>query len=264
MEDPELNRIQSENGKWKRRDIWKTFAQFWTGSNRNLTTVSSYPYVLDTHLLTAARDVHSFTDIHQEILVTKSYDDLYRRLKIRFKDNIDGVDNINEVDDMNQGSGKIVRPPLSSQGVLITGQPGIGMSFIRFLRHSTHRSAGKSISLWFLVIRLLQDYPQEPLIVIQPMMTLLFYKGSTFCLSGPFEHMDMPNPDIFTMYGTRRLCLSVVEWSRHPTTPMLSCPYLVNVFASSPGEAQSSRFIKSHNPFVWAIPTWTLKELREG
>lgn len=101
MSDEELNRIQSDSGKWTRRDIWQRFTKFWTGSNHQLTTVSTYPYVLDTHLNYAVEDVTSFANIDQKILVTKSYEDLYQRIKKHLK--------LEEIDKQEQDY--IQRPP---------------------------------------------------------------------------------------------------------------------------------------------------------
>jgi hypothetical protein len=251
--------IQSANKKWDANKTWTRFASYWTDSaHAGLTRRSDYPYILDTQI-ELTEHVLAFTKNAQEILVPKCYADMYQRIKLGLKldEIIDGSD------------GTIVRPHLSNQqGVLITGQPGTGMLSVQFLFHSTDRSAGKSVSLWYLLIRLLQDYPKEPLLFIQPDLSLLFYRGCGFTSSDVSSVSDLPNKSILSCRGSLNRsspsCLTLVEWPKEQVTQMLLNNTLTNIFASSPKETRLREFEKGKNPYVWGMPTWNMKELRLG
>ena len=120
MQDVDLERIQSRRGKWRREDKkWQEFTQFLTGSHKEFTELSCL-YVLDT------RAVWVFPSIGSKILVTKSYNDLYTHIQLHLP--------------LNTTSGNPIRwQPLAKAGVLLTGQSGIGMSFVQFLLHDTHQ-----------------------------------------------------------------------------------------------------------------------------
>lgn len=169
-DEVDLETIQSVTGQWTRALEWEEFAKFWTGQNRELTSSLSFPYVLDMNMGVARTQNPTFNNMGRRMLVTKSFQKLYERIKYQLK-----------LDIIRLSSGIPERPPVLKD-VIITGQPGSGMLFTQILLCSTHQPAGKSISLWFLAIRLLQDYPTEPLIIIQPWGTLLFYRRSCFFL----------------------------------------------------------------------------------
>ena len=126
-------------------------------------------------------------------------------------------------------------------------------------------STGKSVFLWYLAIRLLRDYPNEPLLIVQPNITLLFYRGASFSSAKTLDNdNDLPNPSI---YSTRRgvpSCLALVDWNQKSEPSVFSLPTLVCIFAPSPDQSRYKDWAKRNFPYRWGIPTWDRKEIREG
>lgn len=238
---------------------WAAFVSFWSETNEdNDLRNQSYPYVLDLRLSDDIKKlIVPLTDLSTKILVTQSYADLYNRIKLGFR-----------LDDGVQNNGiEITRPSVPLRdGVLITGQPGTGMLTTCQLT-STHHQTGKSVSLWYIAIRLLQDYPLEPLLIIQPNMVLLLYRRNAYILLGSKmlkSPMQLPT-DIFSFYQGYPSCIALIEWN---TTSALCEPLewgcLLTIFAACRDSLETPRFVDSRFPAIWGMPTWNRLELRKG
>ncbi|KAF5392864.1 hypothetical protein D9757_000844 [Collybiopsis confluens] len=143
-----------------------------------------------------------------QILVTKGLSDLFRRLELGFHLETAG----------SQTTGTM--PKNGSTGVLLTGQPGIG----------------KSVSLWYLTIRLLAKHKFEPVFVFRPRRQLLFWEGYAFEFKSSGHAMIEP--------------------------PVLGCT--IPIYASSPGGAKLRLFKTTYRPYIWGLPTWSKEELWRG
>ncbi|KAF5374552.1 hypothetical protein D9757_012416 [Collybiopsis confluens] len=137
-------------------------------------------------------------------------------------------------------------------GVLITGQPG----------------TGKSVSLWYLAVRLLQTLPDDPLVVVRPGITLLFYRGHAFTLrNGKDPRFNPSILPIFTLdpfdnIGIPR-CFALYE--SQPNTDQLDVmASAIPIYAASPGVDNLKHFRSKNLSFVWSLPTWSKEELIEG
>lgn len=252
----ELEQIQSDNRQWTRAHEWQAFVEFWTGQNHELTSSSTFPYALAMNVGSAWQGIPTYNGIGSTILVTEGLNNLYKRIQLHLK--LDLID----------WTGGTPKRPHSLKDVIITGQPGSGMSSIRILLRSIHRSVGKSISLWFLTIRLLQDYPTEPLLIVQPWGTLLFYRRSSFFSPSLQTHRDFPRTNIFSLRDDDSeltpSCMTLVKWDDALVPTILMQKLLLCVCARSSKQSLTRDFEKHKNPFQWGMPTWTLGELREG
>lgn len=100
-----------DKGKWEEADSsWQGFYSHWRKDTTSSNLLSKFPYVLELGVDSQSRQpLLSFrpNDTSRgQILITKSYDDMFRRLSdLRLRDN-----------------GK-------NKGAVITGQPGTGASY---------------------------------------------------------------------------------------------------------------------------------------
>ena len=103
--------------KWESTPGWNEFVSYWT-THKEDHEVKEYPYQLDTRITGNIRsDAILFMGMSSKILVTKSYSDLYKRIKIGLLLDIEP-----ELD----AEGNLSRPVVAQKGVLITAQPGTG------------------------------------------------------------------------------------------------------------------------------------------
>ena len=129
---------------------------------------------------------------------------------------------------------------------------------------------GKTVFLLYLAIRLLQDYPEEPLLIIQPYIIILFYQRRGYCTRSIDTPRQLPlwTFSIRRAYGApaeeRPSCIALVEWPQPGNPPYLNWIDLLSVFASSPDKNRTGQFLGQVNPFVWGMPTWDMYELRRG
>ncbi|KAF5372275.1 hypothetical protein D9757_009651 [Collybiopsis confluens] len=212
---------------WAHSSEWDQFAQYWYNSpKQDNVEWRSFPHPLDIHMPASCWQEALLSDTEGKLLVTQGYSDLYRRLEIGF--------------DLKNTP----RQRLGPQAALITGQPG----------------TGKSISLWYLAIKLLRDYRDEPLVVTHPGSTLMFYKGHAFEALDP--NMTSFNPEILQKFGPEPYCFALHD-SRENFNPSY-WKHCIPIYASSPGDNKLATFVSHKSPFIWSIPTWTRKELLEG
>lgn len=235
------------------------FVKFWSAPENRYIFQNAYPYVLDLRIHPRLKNIFDpLPNIANKIVVIEAYDNLYNRIQLGLKlpsPKRKNVDNIR----------RLTRPVLTQKGVLITGQPGTGM-LPASKSTVAHYQTGKSMSLVYIAIRLLQDYPLEPLLFIQFEIALLFYQGKVYKLEGgPLQHKLQLPIDIFSLRDESPSCIALVEWNKQSEPPQhLLWGYLVPIFASSPNFTRTRQFIDQNNPFIWSIPTWSLSELRVG
>lgn len=124
------------------------------------------------------------------------------------------------------------------------------------------------MSLWYLAVRLLQDYPLEPLFIVQPYMTLLLWRGVGYQLpeGRVVENQSQLPEQIFSLRSGVPSCITLVEWGnkRSDSPPYLEWNSLLPIFASSPDHDRTQGFISARDPFLWGMPTWTRLELIKG
>lgn len=121
------------------------------------------------------------------------------------------------------------------------------------------------MSLVYIAIRLLQDYPLEPLLFIQIDQALLFYQGSVYKLDGKLSDQLQLPLDLFSLRNGAPSCLALVELNKSVMQPRhLLWSSLIPIFASSPNVSRTSEFKDKRDAYVWGIPTWNFAELRAG
>lgn len=230
---------------------WSSFVTFWKDPTRDNGLKHEYPYQLDLKLPSALKShLTPLVDLRTHLLVTQSYADLYDRIKLGLR--LDSPD------------GMKYNP--SQKGVVITGQPGTGTLSI-FQLTTAHFSVGKSVCLLYIAVRLLHDYPSEPLFFVQPNLALLIYQNLVYGLpkSRKFESSLQLPSGIFPSRASGSSCLTLVEWGKTASPPnCLSWPLLLPIFASSPDVKRTEDFALVKDPFMWGMPTWTLLELSKG
>ncbi|KAI0748933.1 hypothetical protein C8Q74DRAFT_380376 [Fomes fomentarius] len=129
-------------------------------------------------------------------------------------------------------------------GILVAGQPGIG----------------KTIFLWYLLVRLLQD-KQVVLLHIQKNRPLLFLHDEVYELSQPASDLiDLPTPSIG----------SAIIWSlfdleaANKSPPLVLGPHCFFVQAPSP-HPERIKWTKKYLVIIrTALPLWTRDELRDA
>ncbi|KAJ3718089.1 hypothetical protein DFJ43DRAFT_1098322 [Lentinula guzmanii] len=236
-----LDEIQDKAKSWSFCEDWTPFVQHWTYRENQNPDSPTYPYPFDTK---TSRLVVVLQAMYGRLIVTKSYADMYKRIQL----------GLCLSDQTTQPDGTtIVRPATTKEGVLITGQPG----------------TGKSVFLWYFATRILQDYPMEPLLIIQPgEPALLFVKGYAFQCEG--TNLVLPNMSRFSKrapsadYPPYESCLTLVECNSETFPDILLKGSVLPIFASSPKENRFATFLKVKRPFIWGMPTWNKKELRLG
>lgn len=114
------------------------------------------------------------------------------------------------------------------------------------------------------MIRLLQDYPLEPLLFIQRERALLFYQGHAYTLDGPLRDRAELPLDIFSLRKESPSCIALIEWDSVTQAEHLLWGFLVPIFASSPNTARTRPFKDRMRPYVWGIPTWSFHEIKAG
>lgn len=117
-----------------------------------------------------------------------------------------------------------------------------------------------------IAIRHLQDYPLEPLLIMQQDIVVLLYRGTAYTLPEsrlPINSMQLPL-QIFPLKN-RCSCIALID-SVNPDPPeyLEWGSILLPIFATSPDFRQTKRFMEIRDPCVWGMPTWTLLELRKG
>lgn len=99
----------------------------------------------------------------------------------------------------------------------------------------SHDSTGKSYSLWYIAIQLLQDYPLEPLLFIQPNSTLLFYRGNAYMLPTMMPKSQLQLPiHIFSFRQDEPSCVALVDSNGSDSPDYLEWDFLLPIFANSP------------------------------
>ncbi|KAI9511332.1 hypothetical protein F5148DRAFT_957840, partial [Russula earlei] len=136
---------------------------------------------------------------------------------------------------------QVVRSP--NTGVIFTGQPGIG----------------KTLFLWYLLIRLLQDN-QNILFIDDGGRAILFYLGNIYVLLGPLDGDDLPenfkDGFIWLLFDTPS-----------PSSPIplvANSPLCFPIQTPSPNPAHFSTWRKHRRPLYTAFPIWSIEELRRG
>lgn len=184
---------------------WSRFVSFWSKPNSHNGFQHEYPYALELQLSDNIKDqFSSLASLSTSILVTQSHADLYERIKTGLELDI--------IEDTG------MRPPPLRNGVIITGQPGTGMLPSCHLTVA-HYWTGKSVCLWYIAIRHLQDYPLEPLLIMQQDIVVLLYRGTAYTLPEsrlPINSMQLPL-QIFPLKN-RRSCIALID-SVNPDPP---------------------------------------------
>ncbi|KAF5343282.1 hypothetical protein D9757_015340 [Collybiopsis confluens] len=122
--------VNVDNTKtWSHEKDWDIFSQHWYFHTDEET---EYPYELETAVPSGLWGPAQLEPTLGKILVTQGYANLYHRIKLGFS------------------LGTKERSTVAKRSVMVTGQPG----------------TGKSVSLWYLATRLLQEFRDEPLVVV--------------------------------------------------------------------------------------------------
>ncbi|KAF5387438.1 hypothetical protein D9757_007834 [Collybiopsis confluens] len=232
---------------WKHDTILNNFAQHWfeLGPTAEPNKEERLCYTLVTQLPTSTNDLQDFGlySSNGRILVTKGLSDLFARLELGFSLKTAG----------SQTTGTM--PKNGSMGVLLTGQPGIG----------------KSVSLWYLTIRLLAKHKFEPVFVFRPQRQLLFWEGYAFEFKNSGHAMiGRAFTDALTNFARGnsvkypdQRCFALHEsLPGNQEPPVLGCT--IPIYASSPGGAKLRLFKTKYRPYIWGLPTWSKEELWRG
>ena len=221
------------------------FYDHWRNDNSKSKFLDEFPYQLSLGI--NQRDRYSIpisVESRGKILVLESYERMFHHLLLLRKGD--------------KGS---------RQGVVITGQPGIGVCLNGFLPyasiHQCIRSPGKTTFLSFLLARLISL--KQVVLLRSSDSGLLFYHGQVYSRPAansftdlPIGHMNLPEDWYFPI------------WTLLDVDGSQAAPFItrgMNVWpiqASSPQPNRYASWRKQTGAALLGMPLWNMRELMEG
>jgi hypothetical protein len=206
---------------------WRTTQLLEESLNANLVS-----YTLETKL---PEDSTYLTDTSRSIIVTRSYMEMYQRIKP-----------ITE-------RGVKEKPYVHQQGLLLTGQPG----------------TGKSYSLWYLVIKLLREGPDEALLVHYSTQFTFFYQGYAFrrdsVPSSQPSFMEDTATRLFPKRDGQPQLLFLLDWnSKEEPRFIIDQHHHFVIFAAEPQVSRFEQWQKRRSIHILGMPDWTIEEIHQA
>ncbi len=142
---------------------------------------------------------------------------------------------------------------LPEAGVIVTGQPGIGMIISLFRYVFAETFVGKTLFLWYLLLRLLN---MKQVVLLHVRCTdLLFYHDGVYHPSRDAIVSDLPSP------GDGLFIWSLFDLDQNEAIPQFAVyPQCFPVQGPSPN-LNLYTWWKKRGPYYTVFPLWTLEEL---
>ena len=146
---------------------------------------------------------------------------------------------------------------LPQTGVIIMGQPGIGMIISLFQYAFVEIFVGKTLFLWYLLLRLLSM--RQVVLVHVSGLDVLFYHDGVYRPSRDANVSDLPSP------GAGSFIWSLFDlYPNEMVPPFAVDPQCFPVQGPSPNPSLYRNWRKVRGPRYTVFPLWTLEELNHA
>lgn len=149
-------------------------------------------------------------------------------------------------------------------GVVLGGQPGIGALGASDSSTLLTAASGKSLLLWYFLVRLVQD--RQPVLLYLPesaSSTILLYNGKAWYPKFDFDFQEMPCGSKHPKNNRSRPIFVLVDSAEQEPTGMtesMGWP----IYAMSPRPSRSQEFLNKREPIFWGLDLWTFDQLLHG
>jgi hypothetical protein len=235
-----------DNGDWNlaATDKYQQFYEYWRSDSARSNFHNTFPYKLPLGADLNGEPFLPFgsgVTFGNQIVVTRSYDETFRRL-LRLREDDKG----------------------SRRGVALTGQPGVGESSRQDPppRATTNRhihSPGKTTFLNFLLARLISA--RQVVLLYGVSGIRLFFKGRVYSRPAVYGFGSLPRRP-GAQYSPIWMLTDIDNKSE--ALPFPTGLKVWPIQASSPNPARWKVWQKQYGAALWGMPLWDMKELMEG